>query len=221
MNLGFCVSACKHNRLRSGNANVAFISRGFQNWKDATIAFRTHESSSCHKEAVEQMITLPVTTRHVGECLSSAVAEEKRINRACFMKLLTSVQFLARQGLALRGDGKGEVDGNFNQLLKLRSKDESDGMLTEWMKKKSSKYTRHDIQNEMLHIMAMRILRSLLVNIQSSKFTIMIDETTDVATHEQVVVVFRWVESHEDFVGMYVTDLITSNALVAGYSTQC
>jgi hypothetical protein len=47
----------------------------------------------------------------------------------------------------------------------------------------------------------------------------MIDETTDVATHEQVVVVFRWVdshlESHEDFVGMYVTDLITSNALVA------
>ena len=43
------------------------------------------------------------------------------------------------------------------------------------------------------------------MNIQSSTFTIMIDETTDVSTKEQVVIVFRWVDSllmsHEDFVG--------------------
>ena len=56
------------------------------------------------------------------------------------------------------------------------------------------------------------------MNIQSSTFTIMIDETTDVSTKEQVVIVFRWVDSllmsHEDFVGLYVTDLTTSDALV-------
>ena len=70
-----CVSACKQNRLRSAYADVAFISRGFQNWKDATIAFRAHETSSCHKEAVEQIITLPATTGNVAECLSSAVGK--------------------------------------------------------------------------------------------------------------------------------------------------
>ena len=214
-----CISACKQNRLRSANADVAFISRGFQNWKDATISFRTHEGSSCHKEAVEQMITLPATTQDIGECLSSAVAEAKKNSRACFMKVLTSIKFLARQGLPLRGDGIGELEGNFNQLIQLRSIDESDGKLAEWIKKKSSKYTSHDIQNEILQVMALRILRSIMVNIQSSKFTIMIDETTDISTQEQVVVVFRWVDSHlvahEDFVGLYVTNSTTANALVA------
>lgn len=162
------------------------------------------------------MITLPVTTRNVSECLSAAVVEERKTNRACFMKLLASIKFLARQGLPLRGDGIGEVDGNLNQLLQLRISEESDSKLADWIKKKSSKFTSHDIQNEMLHIMAVRVI---LVNVQSSKFAIMINETTDVGTQEQVVVVFRWVNSHlvthEDFVGLYLTDFTTSNALVA------
>ena len=100
-----CVSAFKQKKLRSATADIAFISRG---WKDATAAFHKHESSSCHKQA-EQMIVLPATNRDIGECLSTSLALE---NRACFLKLLGSVRFLARQGLALRGDGIGEPDSN-------------------------------------------------------------------------------------------------------------
>ena len=63
------------------------------------------------------------------------------------------------------------------------------------------------IQNEILHVMAMQVLRNLTANLQSTKFTVMVDETTDVSTTEQVVIVFRWVDSslevHEDFVGLY------------------
>ena len=40
----------------------------------------------------------------------------------------------------------------------------------------------------------------------------MVDETMDVSNQEQVVVVFCWVDgnldSHEDFVGLYVTNSI-------------
>ena len=79
------------------------------------------------------------------------------------MKVLTSIKFLARQGLPLRGDGIGELEGNFNQLIQLRSIDESDGKLAEWIKKKCSKY---DIQNEILQVMALCILRSKMVNVQ-------------------------------------------------------
>ena len=47
----------------------------------------------------------------------------------------------------------------------------------------------------------------------------MVDETTDMSNKEQVVLVFRWVDNdlvpHEEFVGLYQTDSITSNALVA------
>ena len=42
---------------------------------------------------------------NVGELLLAAVAEENKANQACFMKLLTSIKFLARQGLPVRGDG--------------------------------------------------------------------------------------------------------------------
>ena len=40
--------------------------------------------------------------------------------RCCFMIILESLQYLARQGLAMRGDN--DEGSNFNQLLKARSK---------------------------------------------------------------------------------------------------
>ena len=47
----------------------------------------------------------------------------------------------------------------------------------------------------------------------------MMDETTDTSTTEQVIVVFRWVDSslqvHEDFVGLYEMDSISSDSLCA------
>ena len=43
-------------------------------------------------------------------------------NRKCLIKILETLQFLGRQGLASRGDENAE-NSNFMQLLKLRSKD--------------------------------------------------------------------------------------------------
>lgn len=136
------------------------------------------------------------------------------------MKLLSSIMFLARQGLALRGDGAGEPDSNFIQLLQLRAQDEDDSKLAGWMKRKSSKYTSHDIQNEILQIMTLSVLRQIASNVHATHFTIMIDETTDTSTNEQVVVVFRWVDYsslqvHEDFVGLYVMHSISLDSLCA------
>ena len=72
----------------------------------------------------------------VGECLSTTIAIEKKNNRACFLKLMSSIRFLAHQGLAIRRDGISEPgDSNFHQVVKLRAEDEPDGKLTEWVKK--------------------------------------------------------------------------------------
>ena len=200
-------------------ADIAFITRGYQNWKDAMIAFHNHESSACHKQADDVMIAIPATRSDVGECLSSAVALEKQVNWECFMKLISSIRFLARQGLALKGNGAGEPDSNFIQLLHVRAEDKNYGKLTEWMKRKSSKYTSHDIQNEILQVMALTVLRKIVSNIQAENFTILINETTDVSTTEQVVVVFRLVDSflevNEDSVGLYKTHSISSDSLCA------
>ena len=166
----------------------------------------------------ERAPKLDIRTYTVGECLSTSVALERQCNQACFLKPMNSIRFLARQGLALRGDGIGEPDSNFLQLLKLTADYEQDGKLSEWMKRKSSRYTSHEIQNEILQVMAMQILRHITSNLQTTKFTVIVDETSDVSTVEQVVLVFRWVDSslevHEDFVGLYETASITSDSLM-------
>ena len=64
------------------------------------------------------VLTLPTSTKDVGELLSTAHAQEKADNRHCLLKVLCSLRFLARQGCAIRGHGD-DKDGNFQQLLKL------------------------------------------------------------------------------------------------------
>ena len=87
--------------------------------------------------------------------LSSSYAQEKRINRGYLLKVAQSIRFLARQGLALRGDGPEEDSSNFIQLLHLRSFD--DLLIADFLKKKTDKYCSHQIQNELLQTMANRI----------------------------------------------------------------
>ena len=48
----------------------------------------------------------------------------------------------------------------------------------------------------MLQIMANHVLRSILLNIQSSPFvSVMVDETTDKSNKEQLTMIMRWVSN--------------------------
>jgi len=163
------------------------------------------------------MIRIPATTKDIGEQLSQQHAKEKEENRKMFLKILSSIRYLARQGLPLRGDGD-EQDGNFLQLLKLKGED--DPMMVDWLKRKANKYVSHQNQNDILKIMAMHVLREVASCLQQSPFiTIMMDETTDVSNNEQSVIIFRWVsedfEVNEEFLGVYQVPSIDAKTLTA------
>ena len=100
------------------------------------------------------MVTLPATTQNVGEYLSKEHQHEKQERRQCLLKIHSNIQFLARQGLPLRGHGSG-MDSNFLQLLKLQAQD--DPRIESWLNKRTDKYTSADIQNEILKVMALKI----------------------------------------------------------------
>ena len=70
---------------------------------------------SVHKTAVEVIVTLPATTRDVGEMVSTAHTNEKVANQDCDLKFFKNSWFLAWQGITLRGDGD-KKDSNFMQL---------------------------------------------------------------------------------------------------------
>ena len=63
------------------------------------------------------------------------------------------------------------------------------------VREKNEKYTDHHKQNEILKIMALSILRDIVKNIESGVYyTVMADEVTDAANHEQFVLCLRWVD---------------------------
>ena len=82
------------------------------------------------------------------------------------------------------------------------------------------KYTSHKIQNELFSIMSLQVIREIASQIQSAPyFTVMIDEATDLANIEQVVLVIHSVNDNltvtEDFSGLYKTESIKSSSLVS------
>ena len=56
-------------------------------------------------------MNVPKTTRDVGDVLSSIHTQQKAENREMLKIILSSIRFLGRQGLALRGRFK-EADEN-------------------------------------------------------------------------------------------------------------
>ena len=74
------------------------------------------------------------------------------------------------------------------------------------------------MQNEMLKVMALQILRDVAANIGNSTFlSIMANETTDKTNREQVVICLRLVDDnllpHEDFIGMHKVDNIDATTI--------
>ena len=103
------------------------------------------------------------------------------------IKIVSSLRYFARQGLAIRGDGT-EKDCNLVQLL--RMKGEEDPLMLDWLECRYDKYTSPEIQNEILSCMARLVLENVSANLQQLHYlTIMLDETTDVSNCEQAVVV--------------------------------
>ena len=169
-----CIKALQHNMISSAKGETAFTETGFQNWKRALAkgkGFNKHESSECHKEAAARLCEIPATVKgDIGEMMSTKHALEKLHSRKILLKILGNIRYLARQALPLRGDWKesenSEADSNFYQLLKLRC--DEDPLIVDWLQKKTSKFISADIQNEMLEIMALRVLREIAQNIQNA-----------------------------------------------------
>ena len=83
------------------------------------------------------------------------------------MKIIENVQFCALTNIAFQG--QEAEDSNFQKLAKLRGKDDSD--VEQWIKKGRGSYLHHDIQNELLKIMSLKVLRkNVLMPIQQGSF---------------------------------------------------
>ena len=120
------------------------------------------------------------------------------------MQLFSTVRFLARQALPLRGHL--EENGNYLQILKLLGQENAE--LSLWLDR-TTNFTSHDCQNEMLGILSQAVVRSIIstVKAESRQFAVVVDGTQDCAGLEQESICIRYVDKtltvNEMFVGLY------------------
>ena len=112
----------------SRNTETAFITAGFSNWKDATRSFEQHRKSLCHKEALIKW-SHHVKGTSVNTHLHPQLTDEKEKAHHCLQKIFTSIEYLARQALPLRGHNGS--NSNFSQLLQLQADDSPE--LKSWL----------------------------------------------------------------------------------------
>ena len=211
-----CIQAYKEDKLRTTNLELAFISKGFNNWKDASVKFKKHELSNCHKDFVVVTVALPSSVKDINETLQSELTKQKMENRQMLLKIVSNICFLARQSIAIRGDGD-EENSNFIQLFKLCGED--DPKFAKWLEKETDKHVSADIQNELLKVMGLQVLRDIGETFHDAKvYSLMVDKTTDISNKEQAVLWFHWVSddliAHKEFVGLYGIENTEAQTLV-------
>ena len=144
--------------------------------------------------------------------VSDSHKKEVEENRAYLKKVIETIIWIGRQGLALRGHDESDSSmnrGNFLELLSLRAED------CEFLKKhldthRSAKYTSPDIQKEIIGLINKLTVAEIVSDVHKAVFFCVIcDETMDIAKKEQLSLCVRFclpdLTIHERFLGFWTT----------------
>jgi hypothetical protein len=128
------------------------------------------------------------------------VTSDREKERNC-LRLRTSIAAVKRlsfQSCAFRGHDEtpqSRKRGNFVEMVQLLAEfnPEIASVVLE-NAPRCCKYTSPEIQKEILSIFAMKVRKHIQDEIGNAKFSILVDETCDVAKREQMALVFRFVD---------------------------
>jgi hypothetical protein len=205
--LVFCFT-CRHfNHDYKNNKNEAFVN-GTGDWKNISKNFFRHDASKHHKNTYQHWVNRVSNQKSVAEKLSSAYANEAKLNRKNLSSIINAIYFLAKQGLALRGHDEtdnNKNNGNFLELLNLVGVHNSD--LKKHLDTSNFKYICHRSQDDIISLISQEI-KSHIVNSISEYYSIIIDETMDLTKIEQVSFCVRYCDNNleifERFLGFFV-----------------
>ena len=164
-------------------------------------AFLVHvgsEPCSHHNNAVAECQAILNQPNHIENIFEVITEREKERNCLRLKTSIEAVKWLTFQSCAFRGHDEtpqSKNRGNFIEMIKLLAEfnPEIASVVLE-NAPKVCKYTSPDIQKEILGILALKVRKHIRDEIGNSKFSILVDETCDVAKREQMAVVFRFVD---------------------------
>lgn len=210
-----CLTVSQNIKAFTKRAEDAYTKTGFScNWKKAAEKFTEHANSSLHREAVDKLAMIRANANVLTGLQKQHSAEQVKAQRALH-SICTTLLTLAKTGCAVRGHV--DATSNLVEWLQLRAVDVPE--LKEFMQQKFS-FVSHDVQNELLLLMSNDILRQVIQNIKRSQYySLIVDETTDCSTHEQVSICIRYLEGDitpvEKCLGMFEVSSTTGQQLAS------
>ncbi|XP_050316183.1 zinc finger MYM-type protein 1-like [Anthonomus grandis grandis] len=183
-----------------GQTLGALVNVKMDNWKKAKEIFVAHESARYHKDCICAYENLEKIQKGVQEevidLLDEKRKEQAKQNRNKTRPIIEAIILCGRQEMSLRGhrdsgaleiDDSSKNEGNFREILKYRAK--GDTQLRETLE---------------------------IIN-KAEAFAILVDETTDISTVEQVSICVRYVSDNnninEDFLQFIPADSLTGENL--------
>ncbi len=204
-------------------------------WTNAAKVTRIHYNTTAHKAAVKGAENLQHVhlkqQKSVLDQQTAANDHQKQIRREAMNSICDNILYLARQGLAIRGNE--DAKSNFSNLLELQRK--HDKSLDEHLKTsgKNATGTSHRVQNEVIDLLGGQVGSVIIDRVKKAKwFTLLADESADISKAEQVALILRYIretlegiEVREDFLkftsttsskGEALTQLILDNLSAFG-----
>ncbi|XP_042386457.1 zinc finger MYM-type protein 1-like [Zingiber officinale] len=133
-------------------------------------------------------------SQHISRRFDNFNDEQIATNRLRLKAHIHVVLLLALQGIPFRGhDEKSSSSnrGNFLEFLDVLSMYNDELSKAIAKAPKNAKYTSHDIQKQILHVLLMRVKNVIREEIGVAKYCIIVDEARDESKREQVSIVLR------------------------------
>ncbi|KAM1840103.1 hypothetical protein ACFX1X_015078 [Malus domestica] len=200
----------------------AFTGVGFKKWKNARKCFDklVGPIGNFHNKAREAASYQMNQKAHIEAVVIKQSEEECMKYHLCLNPSIDCTKFLLRQGLPFRGHDKSDTSnnrGNYLELLQfLVDHDEKIKEVVLKNAPRNLKLIAPSIQKDIVNSCAFKTIKAIMKEGKESKFfSIMVDESRDISTKEQMAVILRYVDNKgqviERFVGVqHVTETTLS-----------
>lgn len=211
----YCVFFAPSNVGKSKSETPGqLVLQGYNNWKKAIEKFKNHQNSQYHVKAVmtyESLLSIRnAKSVSIDQQIDVGRKSQAEINRKRLEPIIKTVILCGRQNIPLRGhrdygefsleENPSTNEGNFRALLRSRI-DAGDENLIQHFKHsaKNATYISWNIQNQIINSCNEIILSRLVKKINSAKcFSILADETCDIATIEHLSLCVRYIDEEDD-----------------------
>ena len=176
-----------------------FVTKGFDTWKNPKrLGEHVGLVNSFHNNALKMADNLMNPNQSIVQAFYKQNDAAKNEYKIRLNASIDACRYLLRQGLPFRGHDESTESankGNFVELVKYTAdQNEIVSKVVLENAPKNNQMVSHKIQKDLAHCFAEEVTQSIIQEVDHGVFCLLVDESADVSTKEQVAVVFRFVD---------------------------